>query len=74
VICACITGRGIAPALAGKPEPLDATFLDYLANCEGKDDNWTVVADKKQRRRVDAKVPAKTPPANDTAKKPEARP
>ena len=51
------------PALAGPPEPLDAAFLDYLLACEGKDDNWTVVADEQLRKKA-AKVPAKeTPPA-----------
>ena len=57
------------PACAGKPEPLDKEFLDYLSACEGKDDNWTVIADDKQRRKVAAQSPpawrppaAKTPP------------
>lgn len=60
---------------AGKPEALEVAFLEYLASCESKDDNWTVVADKKQRRRVEEKTPpAKAPPTRDAAKKPEARP
>jgi hypothetical protein len=65
------------PAFAGKPEPLDKDFLDYLAACEGKDDNWTVIAgDKKTGKAVKETPPAaKTPPAADkSAPKPEAKP
>jgi hypothetical protein len=51
------------PALAGKPEPLDKDFLDYLAACEGKDDNWTVIANDRQRRKVAEKNPTKAQPA-----------
>jgi hypothetical protein len=33
-------------ALAADPiEPLDGDFLDYLANMEGDDDDWTLLAD-----------------------------
>lgn len=28
-----------------KSEQLDAAFLEYLANLEGDDDNWTVLAE-----------------------------
>ena len=59
---------------AGETKPLDAELLDYLLNCEGKDDNWTVVADEKIRKKA-GKAPApkeKSPPDED--KKPEAKP
>jgi hypothetical protein len=68
------------PTFAGKPEPLDKDFLDYLAACEGKDDNWTVVADDKKRAQAGKEVPpmpptGKTPPtAGKAAPKPEAKP
>ena len=64
-----------APALTANPEPLDAEFLDYLANCEGKSDNWTVVVDDKQRRKLAAKSPPKeSPPSRDAVKAPERKP
>jgi len=62
------------PALAGKPEPLDKDFLDYLAACEGKDDNWTVIADDKQRRKVAEKNPPQAPPSAAEKPKPEVKP
>jgi hypothetical protein len=65
---------GLPPALAGKAEALDVEFLDYLAACEGKDDNWTVVADDKKKPKPVEKAPAeKAPPARDAVKAPEAR-
>lgn len=65
---------GFAPALAGKAEALDVEFLDYLAACEGKDDNWTVVADDKKKRKPAEKAPAEqVPPVRDAVKAPEAR-
>jgi hypothetical protein len=73
VIVAC-TVLGFTPALAGKAETLDVEFLDYLAACEGKDDNWTVVADdKKKRKPVDKPPTEQAPPARDAVKTPEAR-
>ena len=74
--CAAVILAAAMPArAAGKPEALEVAFLEYLASCESKDDNWTVVAGEKQRRRVEQKTPpAKTPPPNESGKKPEARP
>jgi hypothetical protein len=37
----------VLPASAGTPEPLDTEFLDYLLTYEGKDHNWTAVAEEK---------------------------
>jgi hypothetical protein len=55
-------------AIAATPEPLDVEFLDYLAACEGKDDNWTVVADDKLRKKVVTKPVPKQPPATEAEK------
>ena len=70
--CAVVSSLAL-PAFAGKPEPLDKDFLDYLAACEGKDDNWTVIADDKKRRAAE-KAPRQTPPARVEAPKPEVKP
>jgi hypothetical protein len=57
-----------ARVFAGQPEALDTEFLDYLAACEGKDDNWTVIADDKQRPEVAEQAPpAKAPPVDKVA-------
>ena len=64
-----------APAITAAPEPLDAEFLDYLVNCEDKNDNWTVVADEKERRKTTVKSPPKdAPPRQDAIRTPEAKP
>ena len=63
--CLCAT-----PALADAPEPLDAAFHEYLLALEGKDDNWTVVADDRLRKKA-TEVPAKEKPV---AKPPESQP
>lgn len=69
---------GVMPAVAGNPETLDAEFLDYLAACEGKDDNWTVVVDgRKQGKAADKaadKAPPKPAPPDAKTASPEARP
>lgn len=63
-----------APAFASPPEPLDVEFLDYLAACEGKDDNWTVVADDKLRKKAESKPVPKQPPVTEAEKVKESRP
>lgn len=66
-------GFATSVAMAAPPEPLDTEFLDYLAQCEGKDDNWTVVASGKERKKATPPPPAKpSPPIADT--KQEATP
>ena len=35
---------------ADEIEPLDAAFLDYLANMEGDDDDWTLLADAAEKK------------------------
>jgi hypothetical protein len=63
------------PADAGKPESLDKDFLDYLAACEGKDDNWTVIDGDRRNSKSAEKAPAKPPaPVDKSAPKPEAKP
>ncbi len=59
---------------ASAPEPLDTEFLDYLLACESKDDNWTVVADEKLRKKASKGAPKeKSPPAGQD-KQQEAKP
>ena len=62
-----------APPAASAPEPLDAEFLDYLLTLEGKDHNWTVVAQEKPVKKP-AKAEAVEKPAAPTKLKEEARP
>jgi hypothetical protein len=59
---------------AGTPEPLDTEFLDYLLACEGKDDNWTVVADEKLRKKAGKQQPPKEKTPQPEDKKQEAKP
>jgi hypothetical protein len=60
-------------AHAAPPEALDTEFLDYLAACESKDDNWTVVADEKLRKKVAKKEKAAAAPDKES-KAVEVRP
>jgi hypothetical protein len=71
-LATCLTA---AAAMGAEPEPLDVEFLDYLVNCEGKEDNWTVVAGRKQEEKVPEKAaePAK-PPSKDSSPTPEKQP
>ena len=59
---------------AGVPEPLDAEFLDYLLACESKNDNWTVVADEKLRKKASKDAPKEKSPPADKDKQQEAKP
>jgi len=61
-------------ANAGVPEPLDKEFLDYLLACETKDDNWTVVADEKLRKKASKDAPKEKSPPADKDKQQEAKP
>jgi hypothetical protein len=61
-------------AQASTPEPLDADFLDYLLACEGKDDNWTVVADEKLRKQAAKDAAKEKTPPTDKDKHQEAKP
>jgi hypothetical protein len=71
-VVTCLTA---AAAMGAEPEPLDVEFLDYLVSCEGKDDNWTVVAGRKPEKKVPEKeaVPSK-PPSKDSSPSPEKQP
>ena len=71
---AAFASLGLTPAIAGKPEALDAEFLDYLAACESKDDNWTVVADGKKQGKEADKTPPKPVPPDAKPVTPEAKP
>lgn len=75
MMAAALCSLGVAPAFAGKPEPLDKDFLDYLASCEGKDDDWTVIADgKKERRKAEKEPPKAAPPTDKSSAQPEVKP
>ena len=61
-------------AYAGVPEPLDKEFLDYLLACESKDDNWTVVADEKLRKKAGKDAAKEKPAPAEKDKLQEAKP
>lgn len=62
-----------SPAYAGVPAPLEEELLDYLLACESKDDNWTVVADDKLRKKVSKDPPKEKAPPTGKDKQ-EAKP
>jgi hypothetical protein len=71
-VVSCLTAAAV---MAAEPAPLDVEFLDYLANCEGKDDNWTVVAGRKPEKKTAEKAPVPPkPPAKATAPATEKQP
>jgi|AAFX01.1.fsa_nt_gi hypothetical protein len=61
------------PALAAPPEPVDAEFLDYLGTVEGKDDNWTVVASERERKKVAERKPVSKEPPDKVVKPTEEK-
>lgn len=58
---------GAATQAADEIEPLDAAFLEYLANLEADDDNWTLLDDP------DSEPASKDPENEQPAEKPAAR-
>jgi hypothetical protein len=52
------------------PEPLNAAFLEYLANMEGDDDDWTLLADTagKSATPADSKSSSEASPAPQPSK------
>ena len=60
---ACILVLLSAVAVAAEEEEqLDADFLEYLANLEGDDDDWTLVAQAEEVRKPPRKdAESKTP-------------
>jgi hypothetical protein len=58
---------GAALQAADEIEPLDADFLDYLANMESDDDNWTLLDD------AGSKPANKDSENEDRSKQPEPR-
>lgn len=44
-----VLAAAVAPA-AEEPEQLDAEFLEYLANLEGDEDDWTLVAEAEEAK------------------------
>lgn len=65
-----LTGAGAQAA--DEIEPLDLEFLDYLANMETDDDNWTLLDDREQQRASNSAESEK--PATDQATQEAAKP
>ena len=78
MILAICGGLVAVSGRAATPEPLDAEFLDYLVAVEGQDDNWTIVANEKERKKVavppPVKAPAKPPLTTDPPRQQEDKP
>lgn len=70
---------GAAAPAADEFEPLDADFLEYLANLEADDDNWTLLDDPDRQpasRDSENEPPAEKPAArksNEEAAKPAVK-
>lgn len=67
---------GTATHAADEIEPLDADFLEYLANMESDDDNWTLLDDSGQQpanQDSESEQPA-APPVARKASKEAAKP
>lgn len=58
----------LALPAADEIEALDADFLEYLANMEREDDDWTLLADAEDRQRSSADKAAAEAKARKTAK------
>ena len=61
---------GPARAADAEIEPLDADFLEYLANLEGDDADWTLLAetDEKPRTQPDSKPAPEAQPRKAAAR------
>lgn len=63
---------GAAAWAADEIEPLDADFLEYLANLEADDDNWTLLDDGMDREPAsnhsETEQPAERPAARKSSK------
>ena len=66
-----VAGAGLlaVPARAAEPEPLDEEFLEYLAQLEGDEDDWTLFEAEAKPAPVQ---PAASKPT--AAKEPVAKP
>lgn len=53
---------------ADEIEPLDGDFLEYLANMEQEDDDWTLLADAEERQSAATDKAAADAKARKTAK------
>ena len=70
--CVCVLLSAVAPAAEDSSEQLDAEFLEYLANLEGDDDDWTLVAEAEEtrsppRRETDSQAPKPSKQADSPA-------
>ena len=62
---------GAVATAAEEAEQLDAEFLEYLANLEGDDDDWTLVAQADEPATPPRKeAESKTPPSSKQADRP----
>lgn len=61
---------GAVTQAADEIEPLDADFLEYLANMEDEDDDWTLLEDspRKPAEGEQAKTAEKPKPSKEAAK------
>ena len=71
---ALLTCAVSSSAWSAAPEPVDPEFLDYLATVEGKDDNWTVVASDRERKKAAAREPKVKAPPDEADKPAEKKP
>ncbi len=49
ILAGLMIASGVASSAEPDDEPLDADFLEYLANLEADGDNWTVLAEPTEK-------------------------
>lgn len=62
LILAGLIAAGSVRAAEAEIEPLDADFLEYLANMEGDDADWTLLAEAGAGRKSKAEADGEAPP------------
>jgi hypothetical protein len=75
ILAGLMVASTLARSAEPETEPLDAAFLEYLANLEGDDDDWTLLADSKSPSAADSQSSSEAPKArkpSDEAAKPAA--
>lgn len=70
-LSACVLALLSAPAPAAEEtEQLDADFLEYLANLEGDDDDWTLIAQADEAKTEPAEAVRKAKTTSKQADRP----